>query len=221
MELKIVGISDVHDKWREVKIPQCDILISAGDYSFHGSPMAVNHYHQWLNNQPAKHIISVQGNHETWVEKNFEDAKAIALRACPRVHFMEEGLVVIDGVNIWCSAITPWFHDWAYNRVRGEEIQKHWNQIPDNTNILVTHGPPAGILDIVPRADGTPKERVGCHDLLARIKELKDLDLHFFGHIHESHGQHHEDGVSFYNVAVCDGYYMPSNGVTVVDYVRD
>lgn len=218
--MRIVAISDVHERWNAIKIPECDILISAGDYSFHGSPVAVNHFHKWLNEQPAKHIISVQGNHEVGVEKNFELMKDLAIMACPRVHFIEEGLVVIDGINIWCSAITPWFHNWAYNRNRGEDIQKHWTRIPDSTNILITHGPPKGILDVVPYADGTPKEEVGCEDLLVRIKEVKP-DLHFFGHIHHSHGQKHVDGTSFYNVAICDEMYMATNPITIVEYDKE
>ncbi len=69
--MKIVAISDVHCKWNKVVIPECDILISAGDYSFQGEPHVVVDFHKWLNKQPAKHKISVQGNHEKQVEKNF------------------------------------------------------------------------------------------------------------------------------------------------------
>lgn len=217
MSLKIVAISDVHTRWHTLQIPECDILISAGDYSFHGQPDIVLSFHEWMNRQPAKHVISVQGNHETWVEKNFSAAEAIALGSCPRVHFMEEGLVEIDGIKIWCSAITPNFFNWAWNRARGEEIKQHWDKIPEDTNILVTHGPPAGILDIVPWVDGTPKERVGCEELKKRIDQL-DIDLHIFGHIHHSHGEHHSDGTSFYNASICDERYAPTNPVTVIEY---
>lgn len=217
---KIVAISDVHNRWQSLKIPTCDILISTGDYSFHGEFMIVHKFHEWLNTQPAKHIISVQGNHETWVQDNFEEAKQIATKACPRVHFMEEGLVEIDGIKIWCSAWTPYFHNWAYNAVRGEEIKKHWDMIPDDTDILAVHGPPYGILDIVWDVSLTyPKERVGCHDLLEAVKRIKP-DLFFCGHIHGSAGEHHEDGTSFYNTSVCDEIYCPTNPVTVVEYEK-
>jgi Icc-related predicted phosphoesterase len=215
--MRIVAISDIHERWHNIAIPECDLLISAGDYSFHGSPNIVKLYHEWLDQQPATHIISVQGNHETWVEKNFGEAKKIALEACPHVHFIDEGLVEIDGIKIYCSAITPMFFNWAWNRARGEEIKAHWDMIPMDTNILISHGPPYGILDIVPWVDGTPKERVGCQDLLDAVKRIKP-DLHIFGHIHHSHGEHHEDGTSFYNVSIYDERYAPSNGVTVIDY---
>ena len=216
--MRIVGISDVHNRWQNLIIPECDVLVSAGDYSFHGEPAVVKAYHEWLHEQPAKRIISGQGNHEEWVETHFEEAKEIAKLACPRVDFLAEGGLTIDDVNFWYSAITPYFHNWAWNRHPGPEIDEHWKKIPEGTNILITHGPPYGILDVVPYWDGTPKERVGCWNLKARIKQIKP-DIHIFGHIHHSHGEMHEDGVSYYNVAICDEMYTPSNPVTSIMYV--
>src|SRR5271170_4285418 len=98
--MKICAISDVHCKWNKVTIPECDLLISAGDYSFLGERHIVRDFHKWLHKQPAKEIISVQGNHEKWVEKNFQLAKQAAEEACPGVHFIDEGLVEIDGLRI-------------------------------------------------------------------------------------------------------------------------
>lgn len=219
---KIVAISDVHNRYHNLKIPTCDILISSGDYSSRGTPDEVKNFHYWLNEQDAGHIISVQGNHELWVESNFDQAKLIAKEQCPAVNFIDEGLIEIEGIKIWCSAITPWFHDWAWNRHRGQDIQRHWDLIPLDTNILVTHGPAYGILDTVNYADGTTKNgNLGCYQLKEKIKELKDLDLHFFGHIHSSHGEKHEDGVSYYNASICDETYYPSNPVTIVDYIKE
>lgn len=217
--MRIVAISDVHTKWKELKIPECDVLISAGDYSYRGESEIVEAFHAWLYKQPANNIISVQGNHELWVERNFEKAKEIAERVCPGVHFIEEGPIEINGVKFWCSAFTPWFYDWAYNVQRGSEIDEHWKKIPEDTNILITHGPPFDVLDVVYFPDGTPKDNVGCWNLKARIKQIKP-DIHIFGHIHNSHGQKHEDGISYFNVCICDEMYIPSNPITVIDYER-
>jgi Icc-related predicted phosphoesterase len=218
-KMKIVAISDVHGKWNKIQVPECDLLISAGDYSFRGERHMIRDFHAWLHKQPATYVISVQGNHELWVQHNFGEATEIAKEACPRVHFIEEGLVDIEGVNVWCSAWTPWFHDWAYNAHRGHEIKRHWDHIPGHTNILVTHGPPYGVLDIVPFADGTARERVGCHDLLEAVKRIKP-DLHVFGHIHHSYGEMHVDGTSFYNASICDEMYMASNSPHIIDYIK-
>jgi predicted phosphohydrolase len=220
--MRICAISDTHGRHGELDIPPCDLLISAGDYSFHGAPEAVLGFHQWLNDQPAKHIISLQGNHEQWVEKNFLAAQELAKGVCPRVMFMYTGQIVIDGIMIWCSSYTPTYGcGWAYNADRGDRIKAHWDMIPNETDILVTHGPPMGILDEVRRtfAMGDTTEHLGCLDLLQAVKKIKPSP-HFFGHIHGGYGQHHEDGTSFYNVSICDEMYRPINPVTIVDYIK-
>ena len=236
--MKIVAISDTHCKWNKITIPECDLLVSSGDYSFKGEFHVVRDFHKWLNKQPAKHIVSGQGNHERYVEADFEGAKKIALEECPRVHFMEEGRVEIEGVKIWISPMTPFFCDWSYNRAPSEKdemmvvdysrgkiklvksIWPHWQAIPNDTQILITHGPPQGILDQTTYASGDLRsEPLGCPLLMKRIKELKKLDLHFFGHIHHPGGTAKcQDGVTFYNAAVCDEMCVPSNPITIVEY---
>lgn len=212
--MKIVAISDVHGKWNKITIPECNLLISCGDYSFRGETHMVKDFHKWLNKQPATHIISVQGNHELQVQHNFNLSKQIAQEQCPRVHFMEEGLVEIEDKKIWCSAWTPWFYDWAYNARRGEEIQRHWDLIPQDIDILVTHGPPAGVLDTV---IGREQDHLGCLDLMDKINQLPKLKYHFFGHIHSGHGTMNFNDKTFFNVSICDEQYKPTNPVTEVE----
>lgn len=214
--IKVIAISDTHGKWNKLTIPECDILISAGDYSWKGELHMVRDFHKWLNKQPTKHIISVQGNHETGVEKNFELSKETALKVCPKVHFIDEGLVEVDGLRIWGSAITPWFHNWAWNRFPGDEIQKHWDNIPENIDILVTHGPPHGILDGVEKFNGKlcefEIEHCGCPQLLNKVLNIKPK-AHVFGHIHEGSGTYTRDGITFINAAICNGKYDAVNPV--------
>ncbi len=225
--MKIVCISDVHGKWNRLTIPECDILISSGDYSFRGELHMVKDFHAWLNKQPAKHVISVQGNHEVFVEHNFNTAKQVALEQCPRVHFVDHELVEIEGLKIFCSAWTPWFYNWAYNAYRtladAQHFQKpyigdKWRDIPMDINMLVTHGPPAGILDQVYQIDGvTPRERVGCDLLLQKLVQIPTLKHHFFGHIHGSHGETEFHGIKFYNAAICGETYAVDYEPTVVE----
>ena len=75
--MKIVAISDVHNLWHKLTIPECDVLISAGDYSSRSQPEVVEAFHKWMDKQPADVLVSVQGNHELWVEKNFDEARDI------------------------------------------------------------------------------------------------------------------------------------------------
>ena len=119
---------------------------------------------------------------------------------------MNDSGITIDGIKIWGSPIQPEFFNWAFNRKRGAEIDKHWQLIPDDTDILVTHGPPFGYLDETARM-----ERVGCVDLLKRIDEIKPK-VHVFGHIHEGYGTAINDrDTLFINASVLDEHYRLVN----------
>jgi Icc-related predicted phosphoesterase len=229
--VKLVCISDTHNKHRQIKIPDCDILISAGDYSSKGYDREIIDFYKWLNEQNANHIVSIQGNHELGWEANPEKCKKLALEHCPAVHLLEDQSINIEGINIYGSAYTPYFYDWAYNAGRTITEAAHyrkpfigdiWAKIPENTNILVTHGPAYGILDELTYIDGTPKGQfVGCVELGKRINELKELDLHICGHIHCAHGQKHIDGVSYYNASICDEVYQVTNPITIIEYEKE
>ncbi|MDD3371012.1 MAG: metallophosphatase domain-containing protein [Alphaproteobacteria bacterium] len=213
--MKIAVISDTHAQWSKLKVPECDLLISTGDYSgYQGNEGEFRFFHKWLNKQPAKHIVSCQGNHEVWVQNNLDKAREIAAEVAPRVHFMVEGGLEIEGIKIWCSPVTPMFYNWAWNVNPGAAIQAYWKLIPDDTEILVTHGPPAGILDTC-EPDGIP---LGCPSLRERIRELNHLKLHVFGHIHSSSGSCEKDGIRFINASVCNERYEPVNGVKIYDF---
>jgi Icc-related predicted phosphoesterase len=100
--------------------------------------------------------------------------------------------------------------DWAFNLPRGPRLAAEWAKIPDTTDVLITHGPPMGILDHV------WGEHVGCADLLARIAAVKPK-VHAFGHIHEGSGVLVQDGTTYVNASICDGEYRPVNPIRVVD----
>jgi Icc-related predicted phosphoesterase len=229
--MKLVCISDTHNKHRSIKIPECDILIHAGDYSFKGYDWEIVDFYKWLNEQEANHIISVQGNHELGWEANTEKCRKLALGHCPAVHLLEDQSVNIEGINIYGSAYTPYFHNWAFNAGRTITEAAHyrkpfigdiWAKIPNDTNILVTHGPVYGILDELTYVDGTSKGQfVGCVELEKRIKDLKELDIHVCGHIHLAYGQRHIDGISYYNVSNCDDMYIPTNPITIIEYDKE
>lgn len=219
---KIVSISDTHGKHRELTIPPCDILIHAGDATFYGEPHELKDFAIWLNEQEAGHIVVTFGNHEAWAEKNLEEARRIMKQYCPAINLLINESVNIEGVTIFASPATPFFFNWAWNYARTNEeamfrniehIQHIWNKIPAHTNILVTHGPPYKVLDQTPRG-----EHVGDYNLLGTLMDLA-VDLHFFGHIHHSHGKEERDDITFYNVAICNEQYLPVNPITVVDYL--
>lgn len=208
--LVIHCISDTHNKHKQLTLPGGDILIHAGDMSGRGHSGEILPFLDWFADQDYKYLILVPGNHD----KGFEQEPARYKEECEQrgIILLNDSGIEIEGIKIWGSPITPWFHNWAFNRWP-EEILKHWDMIPEDTDILITHGPPRGILDYIPNQNLS----VGCPHLLHKILKTK-IKLHVFGHIHEGRGYTYEHGKMFINASTLDGTYkfMPGNPYKVV-----
>lgn len=201
--MKFVVISDTHGQHAKVYLPPGDVLIHAGDISKRGKEEEIKDFLNWFKDLPYEHKIFIAGNHDFYFEKapKIEIEKIIP----SNVIYLNDSGVTIDGIKIWGSPITPTFFNWAFNRDRGNDITAHWNLIPSDTEILITHGPVHKILDKV--MDGT---HVGCEDLLKKVQKTKPK-VHVFGHIHEAYGQHKIDGTTFVNASVLDEDYVMRN----------
>lgn len=215
--MKICCISDTHEKQNQVIVPDADMLIHAGDLTTKGSMSKLEEIAAWFKQLPHKHKICIAGNHDFCFENNNHKA-AVKMFENAGVIYLQNSNVVIDGLNIFGSPATPWFHSWAFNYQRGKDIAKVWSKIPDNCDILITHGPPSTIMDQAPRGFGS-YENVGCEDLLSRIAELKNLKLHVFGHIHNSYSPTPQliNGVQFVNASSCNENYQPVNSPVIVE----
>lgn len=182
-----------------------DMIIHAGDISMRGTAYEVENFLKWFSNLPYKYKIMISGNHDFLFEKESSLAKEL-LEKYPEIIYLESSEVVIEGIKIYGEPRQPFFHNWAFNVERGEKIKEFWDKIPDDTEILIIHGPPYDILDMTSYG-GT----VGCVDLANRIKELKNLKLCVFGHIHEDAGYLFKDGVHFVNASVLNLRYQLQN----------
>jgi Icc-related predicted phosphoesterase len=130
------------------------------------------------------------------------------------VFYLENDSVTIDSIKIWGSPITPTFSfGWAFNKNRGYDINEVWNLIPDDTDIVITHGP------IHSYCDRTQYEglNVGCEQLYHRLNEIKP-QLHFAGHIHECRGYRQTDWGHTFNGCICNLSYEPINSAITFDY---
>lgn len=214
--MKICLISDTHAQHRKLVIPECDILVHAGDITYKGELKVIEDFASWLKEQPAKNKVVIFGNHELGMEYGPKRDPAIKLIQDSGSIYLEDSGVTIDGINFWGSPITPFFFDWAFNRQRGKDIKSHWDRISDNTNVLITHGPPYMIRDEVQRGVFDTKN-VGCVDLLNRISDLSHLVLHVFGHIHGGYGSTKIDQCTFVNASSCTEAYKPTNPPIVVE----
>lgn len=109
----------------------------------------------------------------------------------------------MEGIKFYGSPWQPWYYDWAFNEQRGEKIKAKWDLIPEDTDVLITHGPPMGILDKTLESG-----HVGCEELVKAVHRIKPK-LHIFGHIHEDHGELRLHGTHFVNAASCNLKYKP------------
>lgn len=202
--MKFVAISDTHGKHNLVKeLPAADCIIHAGDVSNVGKEHEVIDFLDWYSNLDYEYKIFIAGNHDFFFER--ADIDRIKAVIPENIIYLNDSYTIINDIKIWGSPVSPWFYDWAFNRIRGEEIKKHWDQIPDDTDILITHGPVYEILDKTISGDKT-----GCSDLLETVNQIKPK-LHICGHIHEAYGTYENENTKFINACLLDERYIMMN----------
>jgi Icc-related predicted phosphoesterase len=199
--LSIVFISDTHGKHWDINIPYGDILIHGGDLTKKGMVDDVRDFDSFLGTLPHPHKIVIAGNHDFCFQREPLKARAALTNAI----YLEDQAVEILGLNFYGSPWQPWFNNWAFNLRHGSELKEKWSRIPEETDILITHGPP------YKRCDQTlAGDNVGCKELLAAIDRIRPA-YHLFGHIHEAHGTDNNEHTTFMNASICDYNYHPSN----------
>lgn len=198
--MKFVAISDTHGQHQKLSLPQGDVLIHAGDVSPKGTFRQVKDFLSWFSTLDFEYKIFIAGNHDFYFEK--ADPSEIKHHIPNNIIYLNDSAVEIAGIKIWGSPIQPWFHDWAFNRQRGTEIKKHWDLIPNDVDILVTHGPVYGILDTTIRG-----EKVGCQELLSKTQEIQPK-VHICGHIHEHYGTYQSAETLFINASILNLRYQ-------------
>lgn len=234
---RIVAISDTHNKHKKIKqfwtkdqdgkeleALGGDAIVHSGDATGRGEKGEILPFLDWFEDLDFRFKIFVPGNHD-W---GFERAPEYYREECEKrnIILLVNQSIEIEGITFWGSPATPWFYSWAFNYRRtieqaatfgGPPIQDIWKLIPDKVDVLITHGPPYGILDELVYADGTPNgQLVGCEELLNVIKRVKP-QVHIFGHIHCGYGEKHLDGTSYYNASICGESYTIDNDPHIID----
>lgn len=214
--MKIVAVSDTHQKHKQIIMPEgeFDVLVHAGDMTGRGNFTEFISIGNWMRAQrfKFKHRLMIAGNHDWGFELN-----APAIKRChfdDDVVYLQDRGVIIDGVKFYGTPWMPVFYNWAFMRDE-EELKKYYALIPDDTEVLITHCPPLGILDRTMEADD--QERCGSSSLAERIKDLKKLKVHIFGHIHGGYGSVKVNGVSYHNVCSLNEAYRYQNPPQVIE----
>lgn len=222
MTTKFVLMSDTHLQ-HGFEVPDGDVLIHSGDATWTGTEHEVKKFAEWYGFLPHKFKIFVAGNHDFGFQRWHLLFKHLLWDR--RIMYLEDSEVEIEGFKIYGAPWQPEFNNWAFNLPRGEALRKIWSSIPDDTDILITHGPPQFVLDrtlpyenVTPSGiEFSPPRHVGCADLKRRIAELPKLKLHVFGHIHAGYGQEKIGNVLHVNASICNEKYKPINPPVVVE----
>ena len=234
MKITLAALSDTHGHHRDPVVPDADVLVYAGDFMTCGRKFSeVQDFGYWFSRQPHQYKILIAGNHDIFMEHSegtclaqFQKAGSIG-----QFYYIKDSGVTINGFKFWGSPYQPRFYDWAFNVDRGPEIKKHWDLIPQDTDVLITHGPPEGILDQArPGSIGvlsgsmivSPSEHCGCEELRKTVDRISPK-VHIFGHIHGSYG--HDKSLdyyapkitNFYNVSICNEKYNPVNDPVLIE----
>lgn len=172
-------------------------------------PAEIVDFNQWLGEQPHRFKVVIAGNHDLLFERQPGFARSLLTNAI----YLQDSGVELQGLQFWGSPVQPPFNNWAFNVERGEPIRRHWEMIPEGTDVLITHGPPMRILD---RTD-QKSAHLGCEELL-KVVEQRPPKLHVFGHIHGGYGRLQAgNGTQFVNASVLNEEYSLVNAPQAVD----
>ena len=214
--MRILHISDthgLHGTFPDERFKDIDVVVHSGDCSNWMDPYRnepeVRDFIEWYSSVPVKHKIYVAGNHDTSIERRMVTPADFAQKG---IIYLENAATTIDGIKFWGSPHTPTFGDWAFMKAR-EKINRVWETIPDDTDVLITHGPPKGVRDCSYDRYGE-LEFCGCSALMKRVWKMKDhLKLMCFGHIHNMDGIETNQGIAHYSLTPT----VFSNGACVWD----
>ena len=235
--VSLATVSDIHGYWDSIHYPKADFLIYAGDLfddysrfqliSASCQLQELERFNIFLGNLKQKglysEIIVIAGNHDFVFEKIPECRNLLT-----NAYYLQNSSIVLNGIKFYGSPQTVWYHNWAFNLPCGslkhngdpEHARKVaeacWGNIPNDVEVLITHGPPMGILDS--NYEGT---MIGCPVLEERIEHLTQLQAHIFGHVHHSYGRTTKTirgrQVQFVNTAICaDLEIKPINPIPII-----
>jgi Icc-related predicted phosphoesterase len=172
-------------------VPDGDLLIHAGDFTFFSKRTSmVRDFDDWLGELPHKYKVVVPGNHEYLLEEPRHRS------AIMNATLLVNDGIEIEGIRIWGSPVTL-LHGGAFSLSSADDRRRHWAQIPTGTDILITHGPPKGILD----REAPEEPAAGCPELALAVERVRPR-LHVFGHIHGGHGVFRTSATVFVNASV-------------------
>ena len=225
--MKLLLMADLHGTL-PVVTTEADVAVIAGDvipatstYSStkDGLLRQVQWIHErfipWLQTLPVTSVVITWGNHD-WFADQKDGSLVPELWWPENVHVLVNKAVTLDGVKFYGVPQQPRFYDWAFNEDDTPEgLGQRWQQVPDDTDVLVTHGPPFGCVDWV------GSRRCGSKTMATWLKSGTDNlpTLVVCGHIHAAGGNTRKCGETVVmNVALADEQYRQVRQPVVADW---
>lgn len=200
--MKICIISDTHNKHKRLgNLPKADVIIHCGDMTSMGHNHEIIEFMKWFGKlDQFKYKICIAGNHD-WL---FDTNRLIAREKVPSsVIYLEDQEVILDGIKFYGTPVQLPFMDWAFNKPE-ERLVPHWQAIPDDTDVLITHQPPHNIFDW----SVYDNIHTGSPSLYFEVVQRIKPKVHCFGHIHSGHGVKVIEDTTFVNASNLDEDYM-------------
>jgi predicted phosphodiesterase len=224
--MKITFISDTHTRQGLIPmedLPGGDLLIHAGDIMNSGyNRNDIWDFLHWYDLIPGyDKKVFIAGNHDRMFENHPEDVKEWLSKFPNIVYLQDESYEIYDletdkSIKIYGSPWQPEFYSWAFNLPRnGEDLREKWFWIPNDTDILLTHGPAQGHLD----TSGPPynEPHLGCALLREKV-DAQPPKIHVFGHIHGGYGYKFHNGTHFINASILNERYDYVNKPITFDW---
>lgn len=207
--MRIVCVSDTHGAHQNVKVPEGDVFIFAGDASICSWEMYHN-FDKWLKTIPCKHKIVVAGNHDSLPYENYLTNQRFRLE---NAHYLCHNIITIEDIKFFGSPFSKEYNGWFF-MASEEHLQYKWKQIPEDTDVLITHGPAYGWLD--QNVDG---KHCGSKTLRTRLEEIKPK-YHITGHIHEASAVLQTEHTTVINCSFLDENYKFKFQPKVFDFEK-
>ena len=196
--MRILHLSDTHAAHhRLLELPEADVVVHSGDFCMVGEEREALDFFNWFCDLPYRHKIFISGNHDSCLYRADIDGLD------SNVHYLCNSGIEIEGLKFY--GVPMFMEDCISDRQT-----RHYSNIPKDTDVLITHSPAYGILDL------DDDFNYGSEEILMKLSDLH-LKAHLFGHIHGQHGMTEQNGIIFSNGAIMNDDYSKLNMPNIIE----